>query len=74
MRLEQAIRLHRRLAERQLRVIHAIGRWPRPIRRVSMACLRRAFTAKLGQVRGMMDGGVPPAAIRKYVRSSIVVF
>lgn len=74
MTLEQTIRLQRRRAQRQLRVIHRLGRWPRAIRKVSLFVMKHGFSMKLHQIRSMAEAGVEPAMIREYVRSKAAIF
>ncbi len=69
MTLEQTIRLQRRQAERDLRLLQALGRWPRPVRRISLWAVREAFGRKLERIRAMAEAGVQATVIRQFVRS-----
>jgi len=71
--LEQSIRLQRRAAERQLRTMQKLGRWPRRIRKASLEAVRAAFGQKREQIRAMVDASEPVHQIREYAQSSWVV-
>ena len=73
MTLAQTIRYQRKQAERELKQIHRIGQWNRAVRKISMECLRFAYFTKVEQVWEMVESGVAPDLIRKYVQSHGVI-